>query len=226
MRQDADLNAQYHLELVAAFVRGHYPESAILELGAEDLFRYGQAQGLRLHKFKRTMELPRVRKVLSLLKGFFAQGLLQDLLDLGSGRGTFLWPLLMDPALTGLQILATDHNPQRTLDLGALSRGGLCRLKVAQMDARALALADRSVDAVTALEILEHMEEPERALREMVRVGRRLVVLSVPAHEDDNPEHLHLFDKETLVSLCKKVGLLRIQQHSVLNHIILCGAIP
>jgi len=43
-----------------------------------------------------------------------------------------------------------------------------------------LPLRDRSVDLVLAIEVLEHLADPESALAEMARVGRGWVVLSVP----------------------------------------------
>lgn len=47
-------------------------------------------------------------------------------------------------------------------------------------DAAALPVRDRSIDLVMAIEVLEHLPEPEAALRELARVARRDVVLSVP----------------------------------------------
>jgi ubiquinone/menaquinone biosynthesis C-methylase UbiE len=43
-----------------------------------------------------------------------------------------------------------------------------------------LPLPDRSVDLVLAIEVLEHVDDPEGALREIARVASRDVVLSVP----------------------------------------------
>ena len=43
-----------------------------------------------------------------------------------------------------------------------------------------LARPDQSVDLVLALEVLEHLEEPSRALGEVCRVSRRWVLASVP----------------------------------------------
>jgi 2-polyprenyl-3-methyl-5-hydroxy-6-metoxy-1,4-benzoquinol methylase len=46
----------------------------------------------------------------------------------------------------------------------------------------ALPFADRSLDAVLCLEVLEHLAEPAAALDELARVARRALILSVP-HE-------------------------------------------
>lgn len=47
-------------------------------------------------------------------------------------------------------------------------------------DARELPLADRSVDVAFAFEVLEHVADPAHTLRELRRIARRAVVISVP----------------------------------------------
>ena len=89
--------SHYYLDLGAAFVRGRLPDAP--DLPPAELIEYGRAQGLRVHKFKRSAELPRVRKVLGVLRSLGPS----DLLDIGSGRGTFLWPLL--DAFPNVQVL-------------------------------------------------------------------------------------------------------------------------
>src|SRR4051794_20000367 len=97
---------RYFAELAGAFVRGR------LGAGDGDDVARGLAAGLRLHKFKRNAELPRVRRVLGLLRGLAPS----SLLDVGSGRGTFLWPLL--DALPELPVVAVDRDARRAADLG------------------------------------------------------------------------------------------------------------
>src|SRR5687768_8078680 len=80
---------RYFTRLAAAYVRGKLGRDAP-RVSHDELIAAGLAGGLRLHKFKRSTELPRVRKVLGLLRGLSPA----SLLDVGSGRGTFLWPLL------------------------------------------------------------------------------------------------------------------------------------
>ena len=204
-----DLAARYYLPFAASFVRGRVPD-AVGDDAA--VFAAGQASGLKLHKFKRNADLPRVRKVLSLLAGLGPA----SLLDVGSGRGVFLWPLL--DAFPELPVMAIDREEQRATDLQALGRGGLARLHAERMDATALSFPDATFDGVTMLEVLEHMPDPKRAAQEALRAAARFVVVSVPSKEDHNPEHIHLFEPKALASLFE--GARRVSIEYVLNHIV------
>jgi ubiquinone/menaquinone biosynthesis C-methylase UbiE len=209
---DEDLGGRYYLELGGAFARGRLPELA--HLNDEDAFREGAARGLRMHKFKRNADLPRVRRVLSMLTGLFPE----TLLDVGSGRGTFLWPLL--DAFPSLGITAIDVDEQRASDLESIVRGGVGRLRAARMDAASLTYSAGSFDAATLLEVLEHVPRPELVVREAVRVARRFVIATVPSKPDDNPEHVRLFDRAALTELFEHAGAPRVRIEFVPNHIV------
>jgi ubiquinone/menaquinone biosynthesis C-methylase UbiE len=213
MSNDPDqLDARYYLDLAAAFIRGKV--SATSALPSEDTFRFGIEQGLRLHKFKRTQELPRIRRVLGLLRSLAPA----DLLDIGSGRGVFLWPLL--DAFPDLPVTCIDLREDRVADIQAVARGGISRLRALSGDAGRLEFSNGAFDGVTMLEVLEHTPDPARAVAEIVRVARRFVVMSVPSKPDDNPEHIHLFDPQALTQLFRQAGVQRVSIEYVLNHIV------
>jgi len=196
---------RYFTELAGAFVRGRLRnQSATLEDGLQS--------GLRLHKFKADTQLPRVQRILGILHGMTPQ----RLLDVGSGRGTFLWPLL--ESFPELAVTAIDVSPQRAADLAAVRRGGITRLTVAQMSAEQMGFGPKSFDVVTMLEVLEHMLSPQAALRCAVSVARCFVLMSVPSVPDDNPEHLRLFTPEQLRDMAKDAGAVRTTIEHVLNH--------
>lgn len=207
-------SAQYYQDLAAAFVRGHRADAP--SLPDAEIIAWGQKQGLRLHKFKRNSELPRVRRVLGMLRSLVEDG--GTLVDIGSGRGTFLWPLLA--AFPGLRVTAVDLDPVRVRDLRAVRDGGIERLAVTRADACALPLPDRSADIVTLLEVLEHLPEPGLAAQRALSVARRAVIASVPSKEDDNPEHIQLFDGRSLQALLLRAGARQVRIEYVLNHMI------
>ncbi len=211
---DTELEDRYYLALGAAFVRGRAPECLAEGQSDAATFRAGVTHGLKLHKFKRNADLPRVKRVLSMLAGLAPE----SLLDVGSGRGAFLWPLL--DAFPELTVTAIDKDEQRATDLAAVARGGVSRLRAAQMDAASLAFDAGSFDGVTLLEVLEHMPDPARAVREALRVAGRFVLATVPSKEDENPEHIHLFEPASLGKLFEDAGARRVTTTHVLNHIV------
>lgn len=172
----------------------------------------GLAAGLRLHKFKRNLELPRVQRILGILRGLNPE----NLLDIGSGRGTFLWPLLSEFPM--MPVTAIDLSEQRTADLGAVRAGGISRLTVVRMNAERLGFRRRSFHTVTLLEVLEHLPNPLEALSGAVEAARGYVLVSVPSVPDDNPEHIHLFGADRLREMAMAAGGARCSVEHVLNH--------
>jgi ubiquinone/menaquinone biosynthesis C-methylase UbiE len=190
---------EYYERLAAAYVRGMLPQATHSASDA-DLLAAGKAAGLKVHRFKRTMALPRVRAVLGILRGIAPS----SLLDIGSGRGVFLWALL--DAFPNLAVTAVERDRRRLGHLEAVRRGGIERLDVADCDAAGLPFLDRAFDAVTALEVLEHQDDPAPLGREAIRVAKRFVIASVPSKPDNNPEHVQLFNRESLKALLLRAG--------------------
>lgn len=203
----------HYLEFAAAYVRGSMEIDP--ELGDEDIVQVGLQAGLRLHRFKRSSVLPRVRKVLGTLHGLQPS----HLLDLGTGRGVFLWPLLDE--FPDLPVTCVDILDYRISDLQAVARGGIGRLSAVQADLTALPFEDGQFPVCTMLEVLEHTPDPRAALREVCRVTSDSLLLSVPSKPDDNPEHLHLFSAQDLKDWLIELGMTRVKLDGVLNHLVL-----
>jgi ubiquinone/menaquinone biosynthesis C-methylase UbiE len=208
----APLADRYYADAAAAFARTR------LDAGpsdsAEQVLRAADAAGLDLHHFKRTGLLPRVQRVLGVLRGMAPA----SLVDVGIGRGAFLWPLL--DAFPDLRVLAVDRDPRCVAEVAAVRAGGLDRIAAARMDAHRLALGDATADGVALLEVLEHLERPALAAAESLRVARRFVVVSVPSKPDENPQHLHLFDRASIAAVLGEAGARRVSVEHVLNHIV------
>jgi SAM-dependent methyltransferase len=89
-------------------------------------------------------------------------------------------------------------------------------------DSLPLPLSDQYVTKVLSMEMLEHTKDPERILKELVRVGKpgAQYMITVPDSRSETlqkpiaapvyfkePNHIQIFDKNRLVSLIEKAGL-------------------
>lgn len=214
----------YFDRLAAAFVRGkllgdgHLFDHLLSDLNADDLetlFKLGKAEGLKLHKFKKTMGLPRVEKVIGILKGLQAE----NLLDVGTGRGAFLWPLL--DQFPTLPIHCLDQLDFRVEGIQAVQAGGYPNIEASLISITDTPFKDQQFDISTALEVLEHIEEIELAIKELIRVTKRFIIITVPSKEDDNPEHIHLLTKQRLTQYFHEQGVTALKFDAVLNHLVL-----
>lgn len=87
-----------------------------------------------------------------------------SLLDVGCGGG-FLSNAMAE---LGFNVTGLDISSDSLLVAARHDRTG--RVRYLQGDAYALPFADASFEIVTAMDFLEHVEEPERAIREIARV--------------------------------------------------------
>lgn len=93
-------------------------------------------------------------------------------------------------------------------------------LPAIRADGARMPLADASVDAACAIEVLEHIPDPGPVLHEMRRVVRSngRVCVAVPTayterayrrlhpRYESNSEHLHCFDRASMISLMEEAG--------------------
>ncbi len=97
-----------------------------------------------------------------------------NLLEVGCGEGFLLAALQK----------RYPHIPMLGLDYSDVAlRAGreiFPQLKLEHGDIYRLAQADKSYDVVVASEVLEHLDRPEEAMKELVRVSKRTLLLSVP----------------------------------------------
>ncbi len=226
---------QLYPALMAAYVRGCEKENtalsippelrskaleALTEADAEAMYIAGKSAGLKLYRFKDThQDLPRVRKVLGFLKGIP----FESLLDVGSGRGVFLFPFL--EAFPWVQVTSADILDHRVEFLQTITRGGLERLTAVKANVCDQPFPEGAFDVVTLLEVLEHIPEVEKAVEAAVRMARKFVVVSVPSQPDDNPEHIHLLTKARLTELFRAAGCEKLSFDGVNGHLIMIASL-
>lgn len=204
----------YHTRIAEAYVRGHCLRNGLPV--PEDWLSYGQEAGLKLHYFKAKEDLPRVQVVLGFLHGIVPAGQCQSLLDVGSGRGVFLFPLLRD--FPYLEVTSLDILLHHVELLQCLHDGGISNLHPLQEDICTWNAPDKSFDVVTMLEVMEHIPNTEAVVCNAIRLARNYVIVSVPSKPDDNPEHIHLFTNEDLKELFLRNGCGKVKFMSVTNH--------
>jgi SAM-dependent methyltransferase len=97
-------------------------------------------------------------------------------LDAGCGEG-FVAELLLEQ-LPGLSLTGFDFNPEAV----AIARAKVPNATFETASIFQIPYANDSFDVVGCFEVLEHQSDPDSALKELARVARRAVVMSVP-HE-------------------------------------------
>ena len=206
-------------DLLPSALRTPSPEEMSRE-ECDAMLAIGRANGIKIYDFKKThRDLPRVARVLGFLKGI----VFSSLLDVGSGRGVFLFPLLEE--FPDVSVMATDILDARLQMLSDVRCGGIDRLSVARADVTTQPFPEKSFDVVTMLEVLEHMERPEDAIRAAVAMARSYVIVTVPSHPDDNPEHIHLLTRKTLTDIFARHGVTKLSFDGVNGHLFMIASL-
>jgi len=100
-----------------------------------------------------------------------------DVLDIGCLNGNF-YNFIQEKGFNIRSFTGIDHSP----DLIALAKKRFPRHNWQISDCYSLPFKNETFDVVTAMEILEHLDEPERLLQEMKRVTKTngSIIITVP----------------------------------------------
>lgn len=207
------MEQQYTIRLAEAYRRGFEKKYA----GVQD------APEMKLHYFKVKEDLPRVQVVLGFLQGIVPAGKCNTLLDVGSGRGVFLFPLLRD--FPELEVTSLDILPHRVALHECIHDGGVGNLHPIMADICTWDAPDKSFDVITMLEVMEHIPDTLAVVKNAIRLARNYIIVSVPSKPDDNPEHIHLFSNDDLQRLFLENGCSKVKFMSVTNHRVMVATI-
>jgi 2-polyprenyl-3-methyl-5-hydroxy-6-metoxy-1,4-benzoquinol methylase len=141
-----------------------------------------------------------------------------SLLDVGCGEGVVVQRLAR--RLPAARVVGVDLEEQ-SLRAG-WSAHAAPNLEYRAMDGRTLPFGDGEFDTVSAIELLEHVPDPEAMLAEMARCARRHLLASVPREPlwralnlargayvsqlGNTPGHLNHWSKRTFVDLMREHG--------------------
>ena len=126
---------------------------------------------------------PVVRRLMSGFEGtlarLFTRAAPQSVLDMGCGEGvlTYQWA----QALGERPVLGVDlADPKLEAEWRTRARSNLEFRAMPAEDLQELPFPDSSFDLAAAIEVLEHVPDPERTLAEMSRVAGHHLLVSVP----------------------------------------------
>jgi len=146
----------------------------------------------------------------------------QRILDIGCGLG----PYMAELNKRGFDCAGVDGNPGVARAAAARGRSVLV------MDARALAFRDATFDTCLLIEVIEHIHDFELVLRDVARVARRNIVISVPnisaipilsrysvvPYHMLEATHVNFFTPEILLRALRKVfagqGMARVEEYA------------
>jgi len=189
--------------------------------GAVTVDREGTVTGNTYDKYGSSN--PVVRRLMAGFEGtldeLFGQADPQSLLDVGCGEGvlTHQWAQRLGD---GRRVVGID------LDDPALHAEWAKRtapnLEYRVMKAENLPFADGEFDAAAAIEVLEHVPDPEHTVAEMARVAQRWLLVSVPREPlwrglniargaywkdlGNTPGHVNHWSKRSFVALLSRHG--------------------
>jgi 2-polyprenyl-3-methyl-5-hydroxy-6-metoxy-1,4-benzoquinol methylase len=151
------------------------------------------------------------------LAELFAQAAPQTLLDVGCGEGVLVskWAVSIPGRVVGLDL----EDPQLQAEW---AKRQVPNLEYKIMKAENLPFGDGEFEVATAIEVLEHVPDPEHTVAEMARCASKYLLVSVPREPlwrglnmargaylkdlGNTPGHLNHWSKRSFVELLSKHG--------------------
>ncbi len=153
----------------------------------------------------------------SALDELFERAAPQSLLDVGCGEGVLIqeWAQRLEGRVVGIDL--EDDTIQ-----AEWAKRQAPNLEYRIMKAENLPFADDEFDVATAIEVLEHVPDPEHTVEEMARVAKGHLIVSVPREPlwrmlnmargayikdlGNTPGHLNHWSKRSFVKLLSRHG--------------------
>ena len=181
--------------------------------------REGTVTGNTYDKYGSTN--PVVRRLMAnferTLEELFVQAAPKTLLDVGCGEGvlTHSWAQRVDGQVVGIDL----DDPHLHAEW---EKRQAPNLEYRVLKAENMPFEDKSFDVASAIEVLEHVPDPEHTVAEMARVARGHLLVSVPREPlwrglnmargaywkdlGNTPGHLNHWSKRSFVQLLSKHG--------------------
>ena len=182
------LTENYFTNLAASYIRNKLNQHDLSDTEALDIANKEKIK--HLYRFKKHNLIPRIKKIIDIIVDLSPK----DILDVASQRGALLFPLLyrLYQEKKNFQITSIDID-DNVIEFLRLTSMDIDNFSVINADITNLPFLDNSFECIICSEILEHLETPIQAAKEMVRVSNKYIICSVPALPDNNIEHIQLF---------------------------------
>ncbi len=157
---------------------------------------------------------------------------ISNILDIGCGEGFLVSHLPKNIKYTGI-----DHNPE-SIEIAKSAAYQQRETNFLVGNVYKLPFPDKQFDLITCLEVLEHLEAPEKALAEIKRMAKKYVILSVPneplfqlanflrgkylSRFGNHPEHINQWGIRQFKKLISKYFIIKKASYSFPWQIYLC----
>lgn len=209
--------------IAAAYVRGmllspdhplfRKPVMDLTEEEIHELILTGRQHRLRMASFEPFPPPPAHARCLAILRSINPD----SIAEIGCAHGSMMWHLLQE--YKSISLTATDLHPHKLDRLRAVRKGGFANLTPVAGDALHLSqFSTRMHDVVLALDLLEYLPDPAKALEEWHRIAKRFVLVSVSTIPDQNPAKKHFHSFEDWQQLFRKSPFLHLHGEKTGNH--------
>lgn len=174
----------------------------------------GESDPTKQTYLSRLFHRRRYRALVAIIRNL-SNGRVRSLLDVGCGKG-FLYQALVDSHVNVELYIGLDIDCTKLLEAKKLS---ICA------DALTMPIVPCAVDYTVASEVLEHLDKPFIALKNMIEVTKEYLIVTFPDETIKNalgfryPEHVSKLDANEITILAQKHGFKKIL-HYRLNYLV------
>ncbi len=179
-----------------------------------ELILIGLRKEMRLDVLKRRIDSPEVTKVMGFLRGIQPD----NLLDICAPDGSFIWRIMDE--FRFLPATLMDISDAYTEMAKFMHKGGFANIKGQSAEILDMScFSNEQFDVVTALDVLQHVSEGEKAIFEICRVAKRFIICVVPLTKD--AQHKSHYSEQMMRNAFKKRDIHQFRVEAVRNSLVI-----
>lgn len=126
-----------------------------------------------------------------------------SILEVGCGGGRLTFWLIY----SGYNVTAIEPDPWYRNRVGKFLKTNLPgkSFQILDGDIHKLDFSNNQFDTVICSAVIEHVDDPQKGVRELIRVARKCVIVTTPVgHSCPSPDHKHIFFEEGIDGLFRE----------------------